>query len=71
MIETRRYEFTAEHFVANPDLYRQIAYAWETQQWLSLFGEQPDSPVMATHETNDKGELVKLTLYYRKNRPDG
>lgn len=65
LVETRRFEFTAEHFIADPDLYRRIAYAWEHKQWLPLFGEQPKGAVMATMEQNEAGELTRLILYYR------
>lgn len=66
VVETRRFEFTAANFINDPDLFRRIQYAWENKQWLSLFGEQPDGAVMANMETNEKGELTRLTLYYRK-----
>lgn len=45
---TRKVQFTAEQFIADPTLYDRVKQCWEGKMWLFLFGEEPVGAVLAT-----------------------
>lgn len=65
MLETRRFKWTVDEFVADPELFDFIRECWEGKKWDVLFdGIEPVGGVMATMENGT------LTIWF-KARPPG
>lgn len=64
-LETRRFQWTREEFVADPQLFDFVRTCWEGQKWDVLFdGIEPVGAVMAELEDGT------LTLWFKARPPE-